>query len=264
MAEGEICTVFEGACVMGSGQAGEVIIKVVNDDADNGLARNEIRTLQGLHNTPAVQWKHLPFLLDVFETERRVGIILRKFRGFTLEQVRQHPRYRKGVDKKHMVWMLNRSLSALGFVHSQGYVHCNLCPEHVMVEPVNHNACLIDWSYSAFKPVLSHEDFRVFNLDFSAPEVKERLEKGRRDDLLPYPTADIYSLGKVMIWLLGGNPATNEMPDDVEDELQRFLLSFVIESKQQRPDNAWELHRQLISLVERLWGPRKYLQFLMD
>lgn len=255
--EGEISTVYIGACKLGNNQAGNVIIKVVNSPEDNDLARNEIRTLLGLHRTPAVQWKHLPFMMDNFETNGRLGIILRKFQGPTLKQIRNHRRYKNGLDQKHMVWILNRALSAIGFVHSQGYVHCNLNPDHLIVGPVDHNLCVLDWSYSAFKPAQTGEDFKFIDEIFSAPEVQDRKEK-------PHPAADIYSLGKTMIWLLGGNPETNQMPDEVEEDMQKFLLEFVLEDPFQRPYNAWDTHRKLILLVERLWGRRKYRRLEMD
>jgi serine/threonine protein kinase len=254
--EGEIATIYTGYCEIGDESAGEVAIKLIDDSADNDLAQNEIRILRLLHEKKAPQWKHLPFLLDTFQTDGRTGLVLRKINGFDLLQVRDHKRYRKGVDRKHMVWMLNRILSLYGFAHSLGIVNCNIEPSHFMFRPVDHNGWAIDWSYAAYRPEQTGDCFRVHTPIFSAPEVEKKLP--------PIPASDIYSIGKVMIWLLGGNPETNEMPDKVEEELQRFLLGFVMESPIQRPDDAWGLHDELIRLVEGLWGKRKFLQFLMD
>jgi len=256
IAEGDLSTVFEGYCEVGDESAGEVIIKVINDPEDNDLAQNEIRILQTLHEVRARQWKHIPFLLDVFDTEGRTGIILRKFDGPTLAEVRKHRLYRDGVFKKHMVWMLNRSLSAIGFAHFLGIVHGNITPDHLIVRPKDHNLCIIDWSYAAFKPNQTGDSFKAFTEIYSPPEVS--------DERLPIPASDIYSLGKVMIWILGGNPKTNEMSDDVEEKLQRLLRYMVMESPLQRPQDAWKLHPQLIRVIEDLWGPRRFLPFEWD
>lgn len=256
MVEGDLSTVYEGFCEIGDESAGEVIIKVVDDLADNDLVQNEIRILQALHEVKAPQWKHLPFLLDTFQTEGRTGIVLRKFNGYDLLEVRERPYYREGIDQKHMVWMLNRTLSVIGFAHSLGIVHGNIEPSHIMIRPKDHNLCILDWSYAALMPSQTEDSFKAYTPIFSPPEVQKKR--------LPIPASDIYSIGKIMIWLLGGDPETNQMPDRVEDELQRFLKWFVMESPLQRPQDAWKLHKQLSTTIERLWGPRKFLHFKMD
>ena len=257
LADGDISTVYEGMCALSDGAAGEVVIKVVNDVEDNDLALNEIRILEKLHSQSAPQWKHLPLLLDSFMTdEGQQGIVLRKFRGFTLEQVRNHRNYREGVDRKHMVWMLNRTLSAIGYAHALGIVHCNITPDHIMVKPDDHNACILDWGYAASRPGETGDGFKVFTEGFSAPEVKEKKP--------PIPASDIYSIGKCMIYLLGGDVQTNEMPDSVELRVQSFLQWMAHESPLQRPQDAWELHPQLIQMIEELWGKRRFLHLSMD
>jgi serine/threonine protein kinase len=254
---GDLSTVYQGFCEVANGVFGEVIIKVIEDSADSDLMQKEIQILRLLHDTPAPQWKHLPFLLDSFKTDNgKIGLVLRRFNGYDFLQVRDHWRYKKGVDRKDMVWMLNRTLSGIGYPHSVGVVHCNLEPSHFMLNPSMHNVCLLDWSYSAYLPSATGDCFQVFTPNFSAPEVLQKKP--------PIPASDIYSIGKVMIWLLGGNVETNEMPDSVEEELQTFLRGFVLESPLQRPQNAWKLHGQLVYLVEKLWGKRKFRPFLMD
>src|ERR1043166_6656085 len=59
--------------------------------------------------------------------------------------------------REHGVWMLNRILEALDFVHVQKkVVHGAILPDTVMVyssglskDEFNHGARLIDWSYAA-------------------------------------------------------------------------------------------------------------------
>jgi len=56
-----------------------------------------------------------------------------------------------------------------------------------------------------------------------------------------------------MIWLLGGDPATNTVPDDVEPKLRTFLRNMVRKSIKARPNNAWRLYKAQNRLKDRLW-----------
>ncbi|MFA5359177.1 MAG: protein kinase [Patescibacteria group bacterium] len=255
IAEGDIATIYVGDCVMGDDFAGRVAIKIVNDPADNDLARNEIRALTELHSKKGAQRKHLPILLDNFLTEDdQVGLVFR-FLDDSYDLLAVKEKYPRGVDRKHMVWMLNRLLSAAGYAHNWGMVHANIEPSNLMVRPQNHNLFMIDWTSAVIRPAETGDTFKVYNPEFSAPEVKEGGPAT--------PASDLYSIGKCMIYILGGNVEDNTMPDTVEEELQRFIHFLVLESQGGRAQDAWKMHHKLISLVEGLWGPRKFLVFSM-
>ena len=64
-----------------------------------------------------------------------------------------------------------------------------------------------------------------------------------------------------MIYILGGDVETNEMPRSVEPKLQRFLRYLVTESMVQRPHDAWDQWRFLDKLVRELWGKKKFIPF---
>ena len=256
IAQGDIATIYKGGCIGGDDFAGQVAIKIVNDKADNDLATNEKRVLTLFKNNPGKQSKHLPFILDDFvTTDGRVGLVMRYLEGYTLYQVRDNPRYREGVPQKHAVWMMNRLLSVVGFAHSLGILHNNIEPGNCLIQPIPHNLLLLDWTAAVVDPKQTGEQYLLYNEEFNAPEVKEKL--------IPLPSSDLYSIGKVMIFLLGGDLSMNTFPSDVELELQNFLHYFVLPSGLQRPQDAWQMHGQLIKLVESLWGPRKYLEFPM-
>lgn len=257
IAQGTIATVFEGECVEKDEFAGRVAIKIADSSADNDLLWRERKVLSMLHEKNGAQRKHLPVLLDHFKTkDDRIGLVFRYFaESYDLWSVRENVRYKNGVGRKHMVWMLNRLLSAIGYAHSIGIVHGNIEPAHLMIRPRDHNLFVIDWCWSIVDPVHTRDRFTISTEHFSAPEV---FEKGE-----PTPAADLYSIGKCMIHILGGNVETNEMPVSVEPELQRFLLFFVNESPLQRAQDAWQMHGQLDSLVRRLWGQKRFLALPM-
>ncbi len=255
IAEGDISTVYDGDCIMGDDFAGRVAIKIITDPADNDLAKNEVRTLKLLHGSGGAQRKHLPVLLDEFKTSDGQAGIVTRYLEDCHDFLSVKEKYPDGIPPKHMVWMLNRLLSAIGYAHSLGIVHGNIEPSHLMIRPKDHNLFVIDWSYAAVDPKNSGDGFKVVNEQFSAPEVAKRKP--------PLPAADLYSIGLCMIDILGGNVEDKTMPDSVAEDLQRFLQFFCLESAQQRAQDAWQLHGQLEKLIVRLWGPKRFLAFKM-
>lgn len=254
IAEGDISMVYGGHYSGGENGADSIAVKVVKDSADVDLMRNEARIIKILQAEPSNQSKHLPNLLDRFRTtDKRAGLIFSRFDGHDFYSVRE--KYKDGIPQKHMVWMLNRLLSVLGYAHSKGVVHCNIEPTHLMIRSYDHNLCLLDWSYGVVNPFATGEGFKVFNEDFSAPEVREKKT--------PIPASDLYSAGKCMIYILGGDIKRDLMPNSVDARLQRFIKFFVIKSPIQRAQDAWEMREQLVELIEDLWGPRKFLDFEM-
>lgn len=271
--EGDLALVYRGY-YSEDGTPTDVVLKITKDPADNSFAKKEAEALELLYSEPnneSRQLKHLPKLIDQFMTaDGQRGNILTYLDGYDLSVVKA--KYKKGVDRKHMVWMLNRGLSLLGYAQSRGIVHGNITPSNWMLRPRDHNAWIIDWGYSIINPSVNGAKFSVFDEDFSAPEIELRstlppasgcssqLEALYLDALF---SADIYSVGKCMIYILGGDVKTNKMPNDVEEPLQRLLKSFVIESPLQRPRDAWEMHAELRKIITALWGKREFLEFRM-
>ena len=257
LAAGDIATVYEGYAASSDGPEGKIVAKVATDSADNHLIQNEARVLRLFQSDPGLQYKHLPILLDQFKTsDDRLGNILRRLDGYDLCAVRENPRWKNGVPPKHMVWMFSRLLSALGYAHNKGVIHGNIEPANIMLRPCDHNAWLIDWSFAALSPSQTGDKFKVENPDFSPPEVTRQR--------LPLTSSDLYSLGKCMVYILGGNPSTGEIPLTTEEPLKRFIQFFIRESPLQRARDAWEMYGELRKLIVELWGPRTFLEFPMD
>lgn len=254
IAEGDLSIVYGGDYIDEQGNENKVVVKVIQDPADNDLAQNEARVLRLLNGEPNNYSKHLPKLLDQFKTsEGQMANILSYCEGYDLYAVRE--KYKDGVEPKHMVWMLNRLLSVLGYAHSKGVVHCNIEPAHIMIRPQDHNLYLIDWSYAAINPFKTGDGFKILNEDYSPPEVAEKKR--------PLPASDMYAVGKTMIYLLGGDVKGKKIPAATPDKLSRMIQVFVRESPLQRAQDAWEMHTHLRKTVEELWGPRKFILFEM-
>lgn len=245
LAADESCVLYQGFLERDGLTIGEVLIKVAQSPSENHLVDNEARILSILHRCEVPQWKHLPMLLDRFESAGRLGLLRRKISGFSLERVRMYPTHKDGVDQRDMIWMLDRALSALGYVHSQGVVHANLQPANILIQPLSHNVILDGWGAAVHKPAITGERVNVASSIFSAPEVKEKGHVG--------PWSDVYSLGKVLIWLLGGDAESNEIPQSVEAKIRSFLLRMVRQEADSRPADCWELWSEENRIKDALW-----------
>jgi serine/threonine protein kinase len=223
------------------------MIKVARDLPDSRAVRRELSILQLLHESEVPQWKHLPFVIDRFDAGGRIGAVLRSFPGPTLAAVRELPRYRSGVDQKHVMWIVDRLLSCLGYVHRLGVVHGTIDPSHVLIEPDTHNVCLTGWSFGVIAPARSGERILVPPGVFSAPEVQSGAIG---------PWTDIYSVGKLMIWLAGGAPGSTHVPTAVAEPIRELLRSMVEEDSSLRPHDAWALAEQFAQIKQQLWQGR--------
>ncbi|MBU1180360.1 protein kinase [Patescibacteria group bacterium] len=253
IAEGDLSVIYEGEIIEGEGQGNLIIVKIIDDPEDNEFALNEIRVLKLLRDTDAPQLKHLPVFYDRFMTQgRRYGVILSRLDGYDLDFLRKV--YPDGVPPEHVGWIFARILSAIGYAHSRGIVHCNLEPAHILVRPKDHNVFLADWSYAAMDVFESDAKFKVRNeAGFSAPEVE--------DGAVSHPSADLFSVGKCMIYLLGGDIETDEMYEDIDERLQNFIRYFVIKSASARAQEAWVLYRQLVELRKEIYGELRFREF---
>lgn len=255
IAEGDLAVLYRGDFLDEHGNLVKVVAKVIQEREDNDLAQNEMKALRILLTPETKYKKFLPAFYDQFKTtDGQLGLILNYLEDcYDLYSV--HEKYKTGISERHMVWMFKRLLTVLGFAHSKGVIHGNVEPAHIMIRPKDHNLYLIDWSYAAVNPFQTGDGFKVFNEDFSAPEVAERKK--------PIPASDLYSAGKCMIFLLGGDVKTNTIPNTINEKLRRFIQYFVLPSPLQRAQDAWEMYEQLDKLITELWGPKQFLEFKM-
>lgn len=244
---GEHSAIYKGRMPIDGGSAG-VVIRVANTRADNPFLFNEIRMVDILHQQDVGYWRSVPFMLGRFEAGGRIGIIYRYFEGLTLTSIRTDPLHKDGLDQRHVVWVMDRMLGLLGYIHKIGLIHGCIEPERIRVRPHNHNVMLTGWSHAVYKPAITGERILPVNGTFEAPEIRDSGKVG--------PWTDIYSLGKTLIWLIGGDPNTDEMPDTVEPKLKRFLQSFVRKSRKARPQDAWKLYEAQNRLKDSLWERR--------
>lgn len=77
----------------------------------------------------------------------------------------------------------------------------------------------------------------------------------------PTPATDVFMAAKCAVYLLGGNPETNQMPATVPDQMKAFFQASLLPATRARPQDAWELHDVFDRLMLQLVGPRKFRPF---
>ena len=244
---GDHSSLYKGRMAVGRGSAG-VVIRLANTPDDNPYLYNEIRNLELLHRQDVGYWRAVPFMLARFNAGERVGIVSRYFDGLTLSAVRANKLHANGLDQRHMVWVMSRMLGLLWYVHSLGVVHGRIHPDRILVRPSNHNAMLTGWGHAVYRPAVTGERISPNGGVFEAPEVMGSKSVG--------PWTDIYCLGKTLIWLVGGDPVTNEMPGAVEQKIKQFLLNMVRNNPKARPHDARQLFEAQNRIKDSLWERR--------
>ena len=65
------------------------------------------------------------------------------FWGSMADVLRYQP---DGIDPRHAVWIWRRMLEVLAYIHDAGWMHGDILPEHMLVQPKDHGILLIGWS----------------------------------------------------------------------------------------------------------------------
>ncbi len=222
-----------------------VVIKIIADPAMNGLVEQEVRFYQTLTHFC------FPGFIESFRTSQGKRALVLDYipDGYDLIDLVQ--RYRQethepGLPQEHFVWILDRFLSALGLLHSNGILHGNIQPDNLMVQPKTHNGLLIDFLHCRIAP--EPEDvFTVVNPAYCAPEVMTKHFK-------PHPVSDIYALGCCMIEMLGGSHSGLDDSIALHPSLRRLLQKMVLPDPAYRAADAWALAGELKTLRQQIYG----------
>lgn len=252
--QGEEATLYNGYLELEGAVLGEVILKVALTPENSPFLEREANALALIRKQEYRETAYIPFPLNRFESGGRMGLVMRRVDGFNLHEVRQEPLHRAGVDPKHMVWMLSRALAGLGLAHQYGVIHGRICPQHIVIDPATHLGMIVGWGGSVISPARSGQRLLAPIPIFSAPEAAGATIG---------PWSDVFSLGKTFLWLLGGDPTTNTLPEQIEPRLAAFLNTMVKEDPYQRPDDCWQLLDTLDHLKVELWGEKKWRVFEM-
>lgn len=248
LAIGDFSDVYYAKFVGASGRTEEAAIKIATDQNNNDLLDNEVKVFNKLSHLS------LPVLVDTFKTEDRCKcIVTRYINGYDLNTIMSRDWYKSGVPEEHVLWMFDRLLNVIGYMHHNGIVHGNLELSNILVVPRNHNVIPLDLVFS----ILDYEKglrYKGRN-DLSAPEVSK--------SSTAHPASDMYSIGKCILYLLGGDIKRKTFPSGVDKRIKKFLKNFLEEDLSKRADDAWKWLHMLIKLRTELFGKRRFTYFKM-
>jgi hypothetical protein len=199
---------------------------------------------------PTTYRNYLPALADSFSTAGRPPQRINVFRwepGFhTLEQVHeQHP----ALDGRHLAWIFNRLLTVLGFCHRRNIIHGAVLPCHALIDAAGHGLRLVGWGRSvAVGERIGTVPGRY--RDWYPAEVQHRRPAS--------PATDLFLAARCLVYLAGGDPVTNRMPEAVPLPMRRFLATCLLHSASMRPDDAWALMEDFDALLYALYGPPRF------
>lgn len=236
--EGEIAYIFKGI----SESNNIVFLKVAIDPNDNDLIDNEYNVLSNLRH------QSFPYAEHEIKVNDSNAIIMQEAKGISVFKLLK--KYPRGIPAEHVMWMLERLLSAVGYLHSNFVVHGNIKPENIIINLTNHNVSLLGFSFCITNANTKEATYKIVNRFYTAPEVCK--------DASVLPSSDIYSIGKLAIRLLGGNIVTNIMPPSVDERIKTFIEKMVSISLDERPNDAWKLWSELIELRNEVFGTDRF------
>lgn len=231
------------------------VLKIARSHGDNDLMDREISALKKLHgDTRSDKFKHyIPQPIDSFKASNRRAVVLNyaeselREGGFepmvSLEQITS---IKGKLDMRHVVWMSNRILSALGFIHNNGIVHGAIVPPHLMYGPLSHTLMLVDWCYSVDAAALTHIPAIVKNYKSWYP--REVLRKDK-----PTPATDIF------MWAMMVRNTAENIPARFKGLLDWCLA----DSPKTRLQSAWDVQDKWGKLAQEEFGKPRYLKLTL-
>lgn len=235
--EGEVGYIFKGTC-----DEDIVFLKVAIDPNDNELIDTEYQVLSETRH------QSLPYVEHKIMVNDTNAILMREVKGTTMPELMKQ--YSKGVPAEHVMWMLERLLSVVGYLHSNCIVHGNIKPENIIINKANHNVSLLGFSFCIPKANTSEAQYKIVNDYYTAPEVNKSAKV--------LPSSDVYSIGKIAIKLLGGDVSSTGMPISVDPRIRTFIRKMVNPDVSNRPNDAWELWSELAKLRTEVFGTQRF------
>jgi serine/threonine protein kinase len=225
------------------------VARVPEGNTHLDIERQTLATLSGVAGNTTYR-HYLPALIGSFAAIGRFPQRINVFRwepGFhSLEQIHtRHPT----LDGRHLAWIFKRFLTVLGFCHRQNIIHGAVLPCHALIHAASHGFQLVGWGQS----VAIGQRIRTVPAPYHDWYPAEVQHQGPAS-----PATDLFLAVRCLVYLAGGDPVTNRMPEAVPAPMQRFLKTCLLESASMRPDDAWTLMEEFDELLHMLYGPPKF------
>lgn len=264
--EGDKCDVYRGR--WDHEPTERVVVKIARVGVSDDRLRAERTNLELLakSNAQGVEFfrQLLPEIISFGSVQDPNGqshscVAYRDRNGFdwTLADVMRA--YPQGVEPQTMIWMFNRTLMLLAWMHEHDIVHGALTPEHMLIHPKYHGLMFLDLAYAGrIGQSLS---------DVEPSHVLYRPSASLTNNVF-HPMMDICMAARCMIVVMGGNLEQKTIPATVPDPLTALLSNLAF------PDDRYlwgsrsskladQVKASFGAIAETVYGPRKYHTFEM-
>lgn len=219
------------------------LIKIVNFSSNNYLINNEFINLTKIVESPGNNFKfdYLPnpieqLLIKSRGKKPRQSNVFKFDSGFlTLENIAN--KFPKGINGHHLAWMIKRCLVAIGCAYEHEITHNAILPNHILINPSNHQCKLIGWTFS----LKAGEKLKMVPTGAKSFYHQSILKGG--DSSLE---TDLYMLGKTFLKVASILPA----------KIDNFLISFLLRGESSHP---WQLHEDFDKILLKIYGQPKFV-----
>jgi eukaryotic-like serine/threonine-protein kinase len=147
------------------------------------------------------------------------------------------------LEDEHVMWILQRLLDALSYLHYKQIIHCDIKPKNVILQLAEHNAVLVDFGIAASAP--GADSMALGGTDgYMPPEFDAGYP--------PVPASDFYSLAKVGIFMAGGDPAAGTIPADMCGALRELLEEMTVFDAVRRRELLGDEGRTLSARITKM------------
>ncbi len=149
----------------------------------------------------------------------------------------------------------------LDYLHSKNFIHCDIKPGHLLLEPDTSTVYLIDFELAIKKSGV----LKGISMDYASPEQLSLLEQLRdTPENVPLEAmafflsidgkSDIYSLGTILYEILTSKKwsETKLPPINLNKSVPQKLEDIVMSTLEEDPDNRVSTAKQLKQLLENL------------
>lgn len=152
---------------------------------------------------------------------------------------------RKPLDPEHTLWVMDRILEGVEYLHRMGITHNDIKPDNIMVEVDRHACVLIDFTVAVMG---ARRDTvgKGGTPGYLAPEILSRLP--------PLFESDLWSVAKVWIAMLGGDPILGVPPDGVDKSIRDLLDRMLQPDPRNRPGQAGQIRQEIRKIRASLYG----------
>ena len=163
----------------------------------------------------------------------RHALVFRHPSGFWGSLAALNARFPQGIDPRHSVWIWRRMLDVLHFVHTLGWSHGSVSPDHALVHPKDHGVQLIGWA-----------------------EARQQASPSEK-------AADLMRSARVIQVLLCGATAPDTLPPQVPDVLGSLVARAAQDDGFCLAQGASGLHTRLRAAAREAFGPPTFVPLVL-